>query len=1013
MSLKIDRAQLEIVIGNDQARKRMREIDEDIKELNKEMRRLKKAGEDTTKQKEAIKKLTLEYDGLIEGIGLASLSMRELGRRRKELNAIINQLPADDPLRERYVKQLGEVNNRIKEVSNSAKDTQKQLEKPLSGKGGFLTVLKGVFAGNLLTKGAMMLADLARKAREFVREGVEMAAAAEGIENAFFRISNRDYLNDLRKQTRGLVSDFTLMQSAVRAENFDIPLTQLGTLLQFAQNRARDTGESVEYLTQSIIDGIGRKSPLILDNLGISVVRIQEEVKKTGDFATAVGNIVEDEMSKAGEVIDTAADAATRKKVAWENLQLAVGNFFVNFKSGWDGFTARFAEGLTKIIQGSEDAVKAYDDQIKKVANLEINVGSLASEYDRLSKKASLNEVEQNKISSIMDQLIAIVPEARGEFDEYGNSISINTEKVREYIEAERARIAIMREAALKEAQKDLDEAKRKRDLAAAQVEQGGKAKMVTSGRNVVITSYEIDESTLGEAIKELAQYGEEYRKAQEKLDQISGVAYEREVAKRFEFNQMSKKQLGEWIKDEKNAQDEFITIAKEIYVTKSEIDKVVEDGKKGNKIKTTDPFKEELDLLKRAQQEEILMLKQSLLAKDVTEEEFREITFQKEIEHINKMKLLYEKHDQDTIDLEIQLTDKLIAESNRRYKIIEDLKKEHIDKLKNRPREEAKEEDDDKWVAESYKDRKAVLDVQLQNEMITEKEHQEALFQLRKEYLDKYLEITYAATDSIANISSDLSGAMSNFQRSEELAVERKYNKMIEAAGKNSRQAAKLEEEKEKKLNEIRAKYADKQFITTVAAVIASTAQAAIDAYANALKIPVAGLVLAPIAAAAAVAFGASQIAVAKQQRDAAKAGYRSGGYTGTGKDDEEAGVVHKNEFVNTADAVRNPHVKRFLDVFNVAQKDGTIRMLNTSQILERARLDAVAPVRQTVYSAPIPTDDLGHIETLNRLSDTVDRLTEKLEIPIPAYTVIHGPSGSKKRNEMYDRIMKNARLD
>ena len=295
---------------------------------------------------------------------------------------------------------------------------------------------------------------------------------------------------------------------------------------------------------------------------------------------------------------------------------------------------------------------------------------------------------------------------------------------------------------------------------------------------------------------------------------------------------------------------------------------------------------------------------------------------------------------------------------------------------------------------------------------MITEKEHQEALFKLRKEYLDKYLEATFDTTEAIANISSDLSGTISNFQRSEELAVERKYNKMIEAAGKNSRQAAKLEEEKEKKLNEIRAKYADKQFITTVAAVIASTAQAAIDAYANALKIPVAGLVLAPIAAAAAVAFGASQIAVAKQQRDAAKAGYRSGGYTGTGKDDEEAGVVHKNEFVNTADAVRNPHVKRFLDVFNVAQKDGTIRMLNTSQILERARLDAVAPSRQAVYSSPAPTNDLGQVETLNRLSDTVDRLTEKLEIPIPAYTVIHGPSGSKKRNEMYDRIMKNARL-
>lgn len=1019
MSLKIDRAQLEIVIGNDQARKRMREIDEDIKELNKEMRRLKKAGEDTTKQKEAIKKLTLEYDGLIEGIGLASLSMRELGRRRKELNAIINQLPADDPLRERYVKQLGEVNNRIKEVSNSAKDTQKQLEKPLSGKGGFLTVLKGVFAGNLLTKGAMMLADLARKAREFVREGVEMAAAAEGIENAFFRISNRDYLNDLRKQTRGLVSDFTLMQSAVRAENFDIPLTQLGTLLQFAQNRARDTGESVEYLTQSIIDGIGRKSPLILDNLGISVVRIQEEVKKTGDFATAVGNIVEDEMSKAGEVIDTATDAATRKKVAWENLQITVGNFFVKFRSGWDDFSTRFAEGLTKLLQGQDAASKQFEDQINKVAELNMTLPGLINRYDELKAKTKLNKDEQRELNEVIGKLNDAVPSAAIEFDKYGNILAINTAKVREFIAAETAKLEVMNRSAIAEETKNLEKYREELDKITKSRQKGTKAVAIQQGFGN--TTY-MEVALSDDELKALESRSAELRKlvlgTETYIAELSGKTFAERVKQRedelkheTEFNKMSEAQLKEWIANNQESANQYLAIAQKVYNYR--FANVDPDGEyKKTTTKKTDAFKEELDLLKKAQDREILALKQSLLEKDITEDEFRKLTFQKEIEHINEMKLVYEKHKQDTVDLEIQYTDKLISESNRRYTFLEKLQKEHLDNLKNRPREEAKKEDDDDWVAESYKDKKAIIDVQFQNQMITEKEHQEALFKLRKEYLDKYLEATFDTTEAIANISSDLSGTISNFQRSEELAVERKYNKMIEAAGKNSRQAAKLEEEKEKKLNEIRAKYADKQFITTVAAVIASTAQAAIDAYANALKIPVAGLVLAPIAAAAAVAFGASQIAVAKQQRDAAKAGYRSGGYTGTGKDDEEAGVVHKNEFVNTADAVRNPHVKRFLDVFNVAQKDGTIRMLNTSQILERARLDAVAPVRQTVYSAPTPTDDLGHIETLNRLSDTVDRLTEKLEIPIPAYTVIHGPSGSKKRNEMYDRIMKNARL-
>lgn len=97
-----------------------------------------------------------------------------------------------------------------------------------------------------------------------------------------------------------------------------------------------------------------------------------------------------------------------------------------------------------------------------------------------------------------------------------------------------------------------------------------------------------------------------------------------------------------------------------------------------------------------------------------------------------------------------------------------------------------------------------------------------------------------------------------------------------------------------------------------------------------------------------AAVASGAAQIAVAKQQRDEAK-GLKSGGYsddyvegyTKSGNPDDVAGVipVHKNEFVTNHEGVANPHVRQFLDVFDVAQKNGTIRMLNTTQILEQVR--------------------------------------------------------------------------
>lgn len=107
---------------------------------------------------------------------------------------------------------------------------------------------------------------------------------------------------------------------------------------------------------------------------------------------------------------------------------------------------------------------------------------------------------------------------------------------------------------------------------------------------------------------------------------------------------------------------------------------------------------------------------------------------------------------------------------------------------------------------------------------------------------------------------------------------------------------------------------------------VIAKTAQAIMVAW-------TAGPILGPILGGLAAAQGAVQLAVAKQQRDEAK-GLKSGGYvdeyvegyTKNGNPDDVAGVipVHKNEFVANHESVANPHVRQFLDVFDIAQKMG-----------------------------------------------------------------------------------------
>ena len=59
------------------------------------------------------------------------------------------------------------------------------------------------------------------------------------------------------------------MKATVKAKDFRIPVDDMGKYLAFAQLKAQQTGQSVEYMTDSIVTGLGRKSLLILDNLGL------------------------------------------------------------------------------------------------------------------------------------------------------------------------------------------------------------------------------------------------------------------------------------------------------------------------------------------------------------------------------------------------------------------------------------------------------------------------------------------------------------------------------------------------------------------------------------------------------------------------------------------------------------------------------------------------------------------------------------------------------------------------
>lgn len=291
---------------------------------------LKKQYTETGKE---IRTLTSRIGEQTSKIDILDMSMVQLKKQQKSL-----QKELDNTVQSLNPEAYGVLEQRLKDVSGRISEL-KQNAKSFGELASDNTV-NGVFLGNLLTKGAELFSEKVMEFKDSIAElvngGLEMAEQADGVTKAFNDLNQEGLLDNLRKATKGTVNDVQLMTAAVKANDFRIPLEDLGKYLEFAQLKAQQTGQSVDYMTDSIVTGLGRKSPLILDNLGISAAEISEKTKETGDFMKAVAEIVDTQLAEAGETYISAADRAAQKTVELQNAQKALGDEILPLKEQWD-----------------------------------------------------------------------------------------------------------------------------------------------------------------------------------------------------------------------------------------------------------------------------------------------------------------------------------------------------------------------------------------------------------------------------------------------------------------------------------------------------------------------------------------------------------------------------------------------------------------------------------------------------------------------------------------------------
>lgn len=327
---KLENKLMGLKTANKQQLKSMVEMEAAGRKTSQEYKNMAEQYRTTSK---AIRETTKEISAQTQRLSVMDMTMNQLRKQQKML-----QRELDDTVKALHPEAYGVLEQRLKDVSGRISEL-KQNAKSL-GEIASSDQVNGFFLGTMATKFAGLLGQQASKLKDFVTEsaraGVEMAEQADGVTKAFNAMDNPNLLDNLRKATKGTVNDVQLMTAAVQANDFRIPLEDLGKYLEFAQLKAQQTGQSVDYMTNSIVTGLGRKSPLILDNLGISAAEISEKTKETGDFMKAVAEIVDTQLAEAGETYISAADRAAQKTVELQNAQKALGDEILPLKEQWD-----------------------------------------------------------------------------------------------------------------------------------------------------------------------------------------------------------------------------------------------------------------------------------------------------------------------------------------------------------------------------------------------------------------------------------------------------------------------------------------------------------------------------------------------------------------------------------------------------------------------------------------------------------------------------------------------------
>ena len=423
------------------------------------------------------------------------------------------------------------------------------------------------------------------------------------------------------------------------------------------------------------------------------------------------------------------------------------------------------------------------------------------------------------------------------------------------------------------------------------------------------------------------------------------------------------------------------------------------------------------------------------------------------ELEHLRRLTKVYTDGSKEQLQAQKNYQNKLVENQKRNQKIVEDNEKKHqkeLAKIKedyfgdNKSEKKEKYDKDSSALDEVYAQEIKAAGDDAKEKLRIEEAYQKAKVALAKKYSQGYNDTSKNFLENMteditewlnsdlgqavqgsfdtltSGMSSIFSGMTSLIQAELEIqtaAIEKRYDKEISQAEGNNYKVKKLEEQKQKELAKKKNEANKKMFAMQVIQAVAQTAQNAISAYGSAAAIPLVGYILAPVAAAMAVAAGAIQIAAIKKQQQASESqGYAKGGFTPKGSKFQEVGVVHAGEWVASQEMLANPVARPIINALDYAQRTNTIGSLRADDVSRTiAPVAYSTPQQQQPIIVQQQSDGLAtaaivqNTKAMQSYADTMKQLEKRLSEPFVTVNTVTGDTGIKQAQDEYDTLIRN----